>query len=47
MDQAFNWLEKAYEVRDQQMVWLKVLPIFNPLRSDQRFKTMLKKMNLE
>jgi tetratricopeptide (TPR) repeat protein len=47
MDQAFEWLEKAYEERDQQMAWLKVLPLFSPLRSDPRFKTMLKKMNLE
>ena len=47
MDQAFEWLEKAYEERDQAMCWLKVWPNFNPLRSDQRFKAMLKKMNLE
>ena len=47
MDLAFEWLEKAYEERDQQMVWLKVWPNLDPLRSDQRFKAMLKKMNLE
>jgi TolB-like protein/Tfp pilus assembly protein PilF len=47
MDQAFEWLEKAYEERDQAMSWLKVWPNFNPLRSDHRFKAMLKKMNLE
>ena len=47
MDLAFKWLEKAYEVRDQQMVWLKVNPVFDSLRSDQRLKAMLKKMNLE
>jgi hypothetical protein len=47
MDQAYEWLEKAYEERDQQIVWLKVWPLFDPLRSDPRFKAMLKKMNLE
>ncbi|MFB0565692.1 MAG: protein kinase [Candidatus Aminicenantaceae bacterium] len=47
MDQAFEWLEKAYEERDGQMHLLKVWPLLDPLRSDQRFKAMLKKMNLE
>jgi TolB-like protein/Flp pilus assembly protein TadD len=47
MDLAFNWLEKAYEERDQTLAWIKGLQNFDPLRSDQRFKAMLKKMNLE
>ena len=47
MDLAFKWLEKAYEERDQQMCWLKVWPVYDSLRSDPRFKAMLKKMNLE
>jgi tetratricopeptide (TPR) repeat protein len=47
IDQGFEWLEKAYEVRDQQIAWAKVHPAFDPLRSDPRFKAMLKKMNLE
>jgi serine/threonine protein kinase/Tfp pilus assembly protein PilF len=47
MDQAFEWLNKGYEERDPKMTWLRVMEIFDPLRSDQRFQTMLKKMNLE
>ena len=47
MDKAFEWLEKAYEERDQQMIYLKAWEIYDPLRSDPRFKAMLKKMKLE
>ncbi len=47
IDQGFEWLEKAYEERDTVMIRLKVSPQFNKVRSDPRFKAMLKKMNLE
>ena len=44
-DQAFEWLEKAYEVRDQGMGFLKVDPDLDPLRSDPRFQDLLRRMN--
>ena len=44
-DQAFEWLEKAYEVRDQGMSSLKVEPPLDPLRSDPRFQDLLRRMN--
>jgi serine/threonine protein kinase/tetratricopeptide (TPR) repeat protein len=47
MDQAFAWLDKAYEERAVDMVYLKVSPAFNPLRGDPRFIALLKKMGLE
>ncbi len=47
MDNAFKWLEKAYEVRDHWLTYLKIFPILDSLRSDSRFKALLKKMNLE
>ena len=46
-DQAFEWLEKAYEKRSPLLIWLNVNPLFDNIRSDPRFKAILKKMNLE
>jgi serine/threonine protein kinase/tetratricopeptide (TPR) repeat protein len=44
-DQAFEWLEKAYQTRHGDMVWLKVDPWLDPLRSDPRFQELLERMN--
>src|SRR5262249_17369285 len=44
-DQAIEWLEKAYEVRDQGLAFLKVDPPLDPLRSDPRFERILRRMN--
>jgi tetratricopeptide (TPR) repeat protein len=46
-DQAFAWLEKAYEERDSALNHVKVEPRFDGLRSDPRFTALLKKMGLE
>lgn len=46
-DQAFEWLEKSYEKREGKICWLKADHTFDSLRSDPRFKALLKKMNLE
>jgi hypothetical protein len=46
IDLAFEYLEKAYRDRDTQIVWLKVDPFCDPLRSDRRFNTLLRRMNL-
>jgi serine/threonine protein kinase/tetratricopeptide (TPR) repeat protein len=44
-DQAFEWLEKAYEERARTMVMLKVEPELDPVRSDTRFQHLLQRMN--
>jgi TolB-like protein/Tfp pilus assembly protein PilF len=44
-DQAFKWLEKAYEERDTGMVTLNRHPFFLPIRSDPRFQAFLRRMN--
>ncbi len=45
-DQAFTWLEKAYEERTGFLPWLKVSPTWDPLRSDPRFQDLLRRIGL-
>lgn len=45
-DQAIAWLEKAYEDRSSYMVYLKVEPMLDSLRSDSRFADLLRRMEL-
>lgn len=45
-DQAFKWLEKAYEERDIWLMNLKVDPVFIKLRSDRRFPDLLARIGL-
>ena len=44
-DQAFAWLEKAYEKHDGPLYLLKVSPWWDPLRDDPRFDDLLRRMN--
>lgn len=46
-DQAFEWLQKAYEERSSYLLYLKVQPLYDNLRADPRFTELLKKMGLE
>jgi serine/threonine-protein kinase len=43
-DQTMEWLEKAYEERSGLLIWLKVWPIFDDLRSDARFVRLLRRI---
>jgi tetratricopeptide (TPR) repeat protein len=45
-DQALERLEKAYDEGLWEMGMLKVLPLFDPLRSDPRFTVLLRRVNL-
>jgi len=45
-DQAFVWLEKAFEERSAWMPWLKVEPKFDGLRSDRRFQDLMRRIGL-
>ena len=40
---AFAWLEKAYEARDAMLVFLPGHPYWDSLRSDDRFKDLLRR----
>jgi TolB-like protein/Tfp pilus assembly protein PilF len=45
-DQAFTFLEKAYEQRDRGFVYMKVAPYLETLRSDPRFQDLLRRVGL-
>ncbi|MGH9864796.1 MAG: tetratricopeptide repeat protein, partial [Candidatus Acidiferrales bacterium] len=40
-DEAFRWLNKAFEERDSYLPWLKVDGAFDPLRTDSRLQQLL------
>jgi TolB-like protein/DNA-binding winged helix-turn-helix (wHTH) protein/Flp pilus assembly protein TadD len=47
LNEAFTWLEKAYEERDPELTYLKVPGRrFEPLRRDPRFRKLLVRMSL-
>jgi serine/threonine-protein kinase len=45
-DAALEWLDKACDQRSMGVHWLKVEPIWDPLRPDKRFTAVLRKMRL-
>jgi TolB-like protein/Tfp pilus assembly protein PilF len=45
-DKAFEWLERAYTQRDGGITLIKTDLLLEPLRSDARFATMVKKLGL-
>lgn len=46
-DAAFEYLEQAFRQRDSLLVYLKVEPLFDPLRGDPRFANMVSRIGLE
>ena len=44
-DEAFSWLENAYNERAGRLLWINVHPRFDPLHSDPRFADLLRRMN--
>jgi hypothetical protein len=38
--------QKAYEDRAGRIIYLKVVPIFDPVRSDPRFNDLITRMKL-
>jgi serine/threonine protein kinase/Flp pilus assembly protein TadD len=45
-DQAFEWLRKACDERSEELVFLKVLHFWDPLRGDPRFQEVLGRVGL-
>jgi len=44
-NEAFVWLERAYQERDFFLPFIRVVPYMDPLRGDPRFQAILKKMD--
>ncbi|HXX64703.1 MAG TPA: protein kinase, partial [Bacteroidota bacterium] len=45
-EEALHFLDKAYQERTGWLIWLKIDPIWDPIRADPRFQALLKTMNL-
>jgi TolB-like protein len=45
-DQAFAWLEKAYQERHPSMTFIGVDQVFDPVRSDPRFADLMRRVRL-
>jgi len=46
IDRAFQWLETAFQERCSMLLWLRALPMFDSLRSDSRFRELLRRLRL-
>jgi hypothetical protein len=44
-EKALDWLEHSYAGHDVHMLWLNTAPMFDSLRDEPRFQTLLRKMN--
>ena len=46
IDEAFAWLEKAFEKRSRSLAWLNVAEEYDGLRSDPRFNSLSRRIGL-
>jgi adenylate cyclase len=45
-DAAFQSLEKAYTKHEAELIYLKIQPEWDGVRSDPRFQSLLRRMGL-
>ena len=45
-DEAFKWLDRAFEQKDSLLYRIKFTPEFNGVHGDPRYTAFLKRMNL-
>lgn len=46
-DEAFSWFEQAYAEQSSILIFLKVHPFFDPVRTDPRFQDLLRRVGLQ
>lgn len=46
LDSAFDWAHRSIDGHDPMMLYLKVHPLFDGLRSDRRYSDLLRRINL-
>lgn len=46
-EQALLWLSRAYAAESAYLIYLKMDPLFDPVRSDPRFQTLLQQLRLQ
>ena len=47
IDEAFEWFDKAYRLRDNGLIYLRVYPLLKNVQSDRRFNQLLHKLGLQ
>jgi hypothetical protein len=45
-DALFEWLGRCLDERDALLPWLKILPVFDRVRPDRRFQTLMARIGL-
>jgi len=45
VDEALEWLEKAFDERDSNIPYIRVDPIFDRLREEPRFQELIRRLN--
>jgi tetratricopeptide (TPR) repeat protein len=45
-DEAFAWFERAYEEQSNILIYIKVFPLYDPLRGDPRFQDLVRRVGL-
>jgi len=45
-DEAFTWLNKGYDLRDEQLTMLRIDPAFDLIRDDPRFQALMRRVHL-
>ena len=46
LERAFIALEEAYAAKDATLLYLRILPVFRPLRSDLRYEALCRRVGL-